>query len=629
MSGFTSLGDFLTHLEQHRELARVTREVDPEFEITEIAERAMREERPALLFERVKGSDYPLAVNVFGTRRRVELALGADPEKLGRQLLDTVEQLNPPSLSGLGKSRPLWGRLVSARVARRRRAASQQVVLDRPDLTRLPILRCWPGDGIPEFLHLDMWEGLPSRETLGALEPRVPGAGGNFAGRFFTFPLVLTRDPLTGRRNTGLYRMQVHSPTETGMHWQIQKGGGFHYHQAEEMACNLETAVVVGGDPALCLAAAAPLPEGIDELFFAGFLRGSSTKMTRAKTLEMLVPAGAEFVLEGVVPAGQRRLEGPFGDHFGHYSKEAPFPVFRVNCITSRRRPVFHASVVGKPPKEDRCIGDALQLVLSPLLKLIHPEVRSVWAYYEAGFHNLLVVSVAERYGREAVKTALSLMGEGQLSLTKVVILVSGDVDPRDFPAVLRQIRANFDPGGDFILLPGVPLDTLDFTGPKMNLGSKVVIDATPRPDEPQAPRPSLSPDVVQGLAAGVPGISDAFLWEESLLAVTVRGDGRQVLARLLEHPALTGVAMIAAVSEDVNIRSLETLLWGIFTRFDGARDLLFAGREWQGIAPRYSGPMAIDATWKPGYPPALEMHPDVVRTVDQNWNRYWENFQG
>lgn len=627
MSGFTSLGDFLTHLEQHRELARVTREVDPEFEITEIAERAMREERPALLFERVRGSDYPLAVNVFGTPRRVELALGADPERLGQQLLETIEQLNPPSLSGLGRSRPLWGRFAASRVARRKRAASQQVVLDRPDLTRLPILRCWPGDGLPDFLQLDMREGLPDRETLAGLEPRVAGATGNFAGRFFTFPLVMTRDPLTGRRNTGLYRMQVHSPTETGMHWQIQKGGGFHYYQAEQMARDLETAVVVGGDPALCFAAAAPLPEGIDELFFAGFLRGSATRMTRAKTLEMMVPAGAEFILEGVVPAGERRLEGPFGDHFGHYSKEAPFPVFRVNCITSRRRPVFHASVVGRPPKEDRCIGDALQLVLSPLLKLIHPEIRSAWAYYEAGFHNLLVVSVAERYGREAVKTALSLMGEGQLSLTKVVILVPDGVDPRDFPAVLRQVRANFDPASDFILLPGVPLDTLDFTGPKMNLGSKMVIDATPRPDEPQPPRQPPKPGLVEDLAKTVPGVTDAVLWEETLLAVIVRGGGREVIEQLVKHPALAGVAMIAVVSEDVDIRSREELLWGIFTRFDGARDLVFGSKDWQGIAPRYSGPMGIDATWKPGYPPGLIMHPDVVRTVDTNWSHYWENF--
>ncbi len=626
MSGFTSLGQFLTHLEERGELARVTREVDPEFEITEIAERAMREERPALLFERVKGSDYPLAVNVFGTFRRVELALGADPEQLGQQLLETVERLNPPTLSAIGRSRPLWGRFTAARVARRRRAASQQVVHEPPDLTRLPILRCWPGDGLPDFLHRDMTGGLPDRETLAGLQPP---AAGTFAGRFFTFPLVMTHDPLTGRRNTGLYRMQVHSPTETGMHWQIQKGGGFHCHQAEELGRDLPVAVVVGGDPALCLAAAAPLPEGIDELFFAGFLRGSATRMSKARTLEMMVPSEAEFVLEGVVPAGVRRLEGPFGDHFGHYSKEAPFPIFRVNCITTRRRPVFHASVVGKPPKEDRCIGDALQLVLSPLLKLIHPEIRSVWAYYEAGFHNLLVVSVAERYGREAVKTALSLMGEGQLSLTKVVILVPGDVDPRDFPAVLRQVRDNFDPAGDFILLPGVPLDTLDFTGPKMNLGSKVVIDATPRPDEPPPQRPAVPAGAVEELAATVPGVADAALWEGALLAVTVNGNGREVLTRLLEHPALSGVAMIAAVSGDVDIRNREELLWGIFTRFDGARDLLFAGQEWQGIAPRYTGPMGIDSTWKTGYPPALEMHPDVVRTVDANWHRYWENVKG
>ncbi|MEW5768320.1 MAG: UbiD family decarboxylase [bacterium] len=626
MKGFLSLREFLLFLEKQGEAIRILHPVDSRLEITEIASRALKEGKPALIFEDVRGADFPLAINVFASENRIRLCLGESPDELGERLVETISRLNPPSLKGMWQLRGLWRRLAAFRQAKRRYGVSQEVV-EEPDLTRLPVLQCWPEDGSAD-----------------------PSAPANFSGRFFTFPLVITASPADGRYNVGIYRMQVFSKDSTGMHWQIQKGGGFHYHTAEKAEQPLEVAIAVGADPALCLAAAAPLPEGIDEMAFAGFLRGSPTPVVRGKTVGFWVPAGAEFVLEGVVLPKERRLEGPFGDHFGHYSPPAMFPVFQVKKVTRRRNPIYHASVVGKPPKEDKYLGEALQEILSPLLRLIHPELRSVWAYYEAGFHNLLVVAVEERYPKEAVKTALSLMGEGQLSLSKCIILVSPQVDPKDFRTVLREIRMNFNPACDFLLLPGVPLDTLDFTSRRMNLGSKIIIDATLGIGEQESQKRKESfwdEGKVLSLKAEFPEILDVHLWEETLLAIKVNQsiahrpqntEGnlqsairnppsaiRHLLQRLMQHPiSESQIRIAAAVSPDVDIRNQEELLWGIFTRFDGERDILFTQQSWKGISPLYQGLMGIDATWKPGYPQPLEMDSDVVKRVDDNWEKYW-----
>ncbi len=314
-----------------------------------------------------------------------------------------------------------------------------------PDLNLLPLQTCWPGDG----------------------------------GRFITQGQVVTYDPADGKRNIGMYRMHVYDAATTGMHWQIQKGGGFHYYRAERMNQSLPVSVALGTDPALLLATIAPLPEGIDEAMFAAFLRSRRIPFTRGKNIAIDVPAQAEFVLEGYVNPGERREEGPFGDHFGHYSHAAPFPVFHIKALTHRNNAVYPATVVGIPPMEDKFLGDASQQILSPLIKLLHSEVRSLWAYYEAGFHNLLVVSTEARYKKEAMKTALGLLGTSQLSLTKCMVLVSEDIDPKDWSSVLKEIHANFDPHLDFVMIPNVPLDTLDFTSFKMELGSKMIIDAT------------------------------------------------------------------------------------------------------------------------------------------------------
>ena len=586
---YLDLQSFLRDLERAGELRRVPVEVDPELEITEIVTRVIREDGPALLFERVRGAPYPLAINILGSSRRIEMALGRQPGEIGRELVGLLERLNPPSPKSLFESRGQLWRMLAARASDHRgRAPAQEIVEEPPDLSSLPALKCWPDDG----------------------------------GRFITLPLVITHDPLTSARNVGIYRMQVHDARRTGMHWQLQKGGGLHYYRAEQEGRPLELAAVLGGDPALILAAAAPLPEGFDEVAFSGILRGKPLPMVRSRTLGLRVPAHAEFILEGVVPPAERIDEGPFGDHLGHYSDSAPFPVFHVRAITRRRDPVYPAAVVGLPPQEDRAIGDAVQEITGPLIRLIHPEVRDLWAYFETGFHNLLVVSVESRYTKEPMKTALGLMGSGQLSLAKCVVLVEAGTDVRDFRAVLQEVRKNFRAAEDFLLLPGVPLDTLDFTSYKMHLGSKMVIDATRAGKPPPTPPPPAA--AAFDPRALAPEALSWRLWDDTLLAVRVSGNGRAALERLVRAPELEGLKLLAVVSEDVDIEDRTALLWGIFTRFDPARDLFFPHMTLYGASPVYRGTLGIDATHKPGYPKRLEITPEVVRRVDQRWGEYF-----
>jgi menaquinone biosynthesis decarboxylase len=592
---FQTYGDFARYLESIGELHRVTIEVDPYLEVTEIAARAIREKKPALLFEKVKGSTYPLVINALASDRRCELALGRHPGEFGREMIHFFGDLFPPRPSTIWKHRHFAGRLLHLPPRTVSSAIAQEVV-ESPDLDTLPVLTCWPEDG----------------------------------GRFFTLPQVITYDPRHGKRNMGMYRMQVFDKQTTGMHWQIQKGGGFHYYQAEKLGKPFELAVALGTDPALLMATIAALPENIDEAMFAGFLRGRKTEFARGKSISIPVPANAEFILEGIVPLHERRWEGPFGDHFGHYSHAADFPLFRLTAVTHRKSPIYPATVVGIPPMEDKFMGDATQEILGPLVRLIHAEITDMWAYYEAGFHNLLVVAVDQRYAKESMKTALGLMGMSQLSLTKCVILVSEGVDVRSFDAVMREVRDHFDPHFDFVLIPRVPLDTLDFTSYTMNLGSRMIVDATrkQRPMEKQEGLPVLLTRGIEGLLQELKSIDqriiDLRFVHDSLLLVKVEGGGMEVLKKLVAHDQLEGVRVIAAVSEDVNLDDRENYIWGVFTRFDCERDLIFTEQRLVGISPVYKGVMGIDATWKPGYPKPLAMTEAIKRRVDERWDAYW-----
>lgn len=587
-----TLGDFARFLEKEGELHRVHVEVDPYLEITEIARRAIRERKPALWFEHVQGSPYPLVINLLASERRCELALGTHPDALGEEIIGFLGDLFPPAASTIWKKRKFVRRFLHAAPKNSGRGRAQEVI-EEPNLDLLPVLTCWPEDG----------------------------------GRFLTLPQVITYDPRNGKRNMGIYRMQVFDARTTGMHWQIQKGGGFHYYQAEKLGREFAMAVALGTDPALLMATIAALPENIDEAMFAGFLRGERTRFVKGASIDVPVPAHAEFILEGIVPLRERRREGPFGDHFGHYSHAADFPVFHVRKVTHRRDAVYPASVVGIPPMEDKFMGDATQQILGPLVKLVHAEVDALWAYYEAGFHNLLVVAVDQRYAKESMKTALGLMGLSQLSLTKCMILVSDGVDVRNFDAVLGEVHDNFDPHFDFLLVPKVPLDTLDFTSFTMNMGSRMVIDATRKRSRPPRQKGSnaLTKERFAHLRSIHPAISDFELLGGCFLVVQVRREGRAVMETLLHHPDVADIPLLACVSDDVDIHDRENCIWGIFTRFDCERDVLFKEQRLIGISPIYSGPMGIDATWKAGYPKPLRMTDEVVKRVDERWEKYWK----
>jgi UbiD family decarboxylase len=590
---FSDLRSFLRKLESAGELHRVKLEVDPELEITEIAVRAVKANLPALLFEKVKGSFHPLTIGILASEKRIELALGKHPQQIGEELLELIERLSPPSPKAILQSLPGLFRFTKMRQSRGLHGPSQEIA-EEPDLSSMPIIKCWPKDG----------------------------------GRFITFGLVITHDPRKGRRNMGVYRLQVYDNSSTGMHWHIQHGGSAH--AAESRGRTMEVAVVIGSDPAMLLASVAPLPEGIDEIAFAGYLRGKPTSMIRAKTIGIDVPAHAEFILEGTVDPNELKPEGPFGDHFGHYSHVAPFHVFRVRRLTRRKNPIYLAAVVGKPPQEDKFIGNATQEMIGPLVKLIHPEIESLWAYYETGFHGLLVVSVRTRYHKEAVKTALGLLGIGQTSLTKVLILVSEEVDVRRFSSVLRQLQENFNPPEDFLLLPGTAYDTLDFTSSTLELGSKMILDATRkvvRGGQYSADsRHHDEGNAVSGVDPGtlVAGIVSYRYVEGTLLAIKVVNNSREIVESLVKHPLLRNVKIIAAVSPDVDLNDDESLLWGIFTRFEPSRDVVFAQTQLRGSLPVYSGPMGIDAAWKQGYPEPLVMDEKIMRQVDESWERYW-----
>ncbi len=583
-----SLQDFIKYLDSNGELIRIKAEVDARLEVTEISIRALKEGMPALLFENVKSAKFPLAMNVLASDKRIELALGKHPDQLGEELITFMEDAMPPGPKVFFKHAGITKRIFSTLPKKTCRPTSQEVVTN-PDLNDIPVITSWPEDG----------------------------------GPFITLPQIFTYDPHDGKRNVGMYRMQIFDGQTTGMHWQIQKGGGFHYYQARKLGREFEIAVALGTDPALLLATVAALPEGIDEVMFSGFLRGKRTRMVKGKSVSIKVPADAEFILEGTVHLTELRMEGPFGDHFGHYSHASKFPVFHINKVTHRKNPIYPATVVGRPPMEDKYLGNATQQILGPLIRLIHPEICNLWAYYEAGFHNLLVVSVEERYQKEAMKTALSIMGEGQLSLTKCIVTVSENVNPRDFNAVLTAIRENFDPTYDFIMIPKVPLDTLDFTSYKMNLGSKMIMDAT---RSRNADKEKASKSEIDRLIKTIDNrISDWNLLGETLLVVSVQDNGRDVVNKLTKSEELVGPKIIAVVSPDVDIRNQEQTIWGIFTRFDAERDIMFAEEKLIGISPLFKGKMGIDATWKKGYPAPLVMSDEIVKKVDERWDSYWK----
>jgi len=448
--------DWIALLEREEELVRVTAEVDPHLEVTEITDRTVKAGGPALLFENPKGSDHPLLINQFGTERRMCLAFGAASlDDVAHRLEDVLEMQPPQGLVEKVKGLRKLKSIADSMPKTVRSGPVHDVVLtgDDVDLTRLPIQTCWPGDAAP----------------------------------FITLPAVITHDPRTGTRNLGMYRMQVVDQRTTLMHWQIHKDGRMDYLATD---ARLEVAVALGLDPITAYSASAPLPKHIDELMLSGFLRGEPVELVRAKTVELDVPAHAEIVLEGYVEQGDLATEGPFGDHTGYYTPPEPFPVFHVTAMTMRRDAIYPSIVVGRPPAEDAWLGKATERIFLPAVRMTIPEIVDYDLPVAGAFHNCVIVSIRKRFPGHAQKVMHGLWGLGMLSLTKAIVVVDEWVDVHDYEEVFFRVGANVDPKRDVLLTEG-PLDHLDHAPTLQFYGGKLGIDATHKgPDEGTRPWP-------------------------------------------------------------------------------------------------------------------------------------------
>jgi 4-hydroxy-3-polyprenylbenzoate decarboxylase len=466
-----STSAFVLALEQQGELVRIRRRVDPHLEVAAIADRVMKAGGPALLFEDVGGSRFPLLINAFGSRRRMSMALGvADLEDHARAIGELVQARAPASAREFARLALKLPELAHIPPRSASTAPCQEVLSegDEVDLDALPILTCWPRDG----------------------------------GPFITLPQVITRDPATSARNVGVYRMQKLDRRTTAMHWQIHKTGARHFRAAKELGLRrLDVAVALGGDPAMTYAATAPLPDGIDEWMFAGLLRGRAVGTVKCKTVDLEVPADADFVLEGYVdPQEEMAQEGPFGDHTGYYTPIEPFPRFHVTAITRRGDAVYPATLVGPPPMEDAWLGKATERLFLPLLRTLFPEIVDMNLPVEGAFHNLVLLSIKKQYPFHASRVAHGLWGAGQMTFSKVICVLDEDVDVQDLGQVAWRLLANLDPKRDFAFVDG-PIDQLDHGANQALWGSKVCIDGTKKWAEEgykrQWPEPCrTSPDV-------------------------------------------------------------------------------------------------------------------------------------
>ncbi|MCM8774771.1 MAG: menaquinone biosynthesis decarboxylase [Candidatus Omnitrophica bacterium] len=461
-----NLSQFLQALKEHHELHEVDALVDPCLEITEIYDRVVKQEGPALLFRNVLGSKIPLAINLFGSSARLQLALGVvSIEDISRRI-EEFTQLNVPS-GWWAKLQilPKLGVLDSLAPKRVRSAPCQEVVIrpgEGPMLGKLPVLQCWPKDG----------------------------------GKFITFPLVITRDPETGKRNVGLYRMHVYDDQTTGMHWQIHKDGAEHFRRLKGRSKKkLEVAAVIGADPVTMFSAACPFPFGVDELMFAGFIRKAAVEVVRCKTIDLEVPAQSEIVLEGYVEEGDLRMEGPFGDHTGFYSRAKEFPVFHITCMTHRRDPIYVTTVVGRPPMEDNYLGKAIERIFLPLIKRQFPEIMDIHFPWEGCFHNLVIVSIRKSYPEQAKKVMHALWGSGQMMFSKCIVVLDEDASIQDLREVAWRTLNNVDPKRDIVFADG-PIDELDHAANQDFFGSKMGIDAT-RKTEAEGMRRPWPEDIV------------------------------------------------------------------------------------------------------------------------------------
>jgi 4-hydroxy-3-polyprenylbenzoate decarboxylase len=595
-SAYQNLGEFVSELEKAGELIRIKAPVSCDLEITHITDLASKapEGGKALLFEHVRESSFPVLTNAFGSERRICIALGTDSLDSLAQRLERFVRIEPPkSLRQFAGLLPLGLDFIRFLPRKSSSAPCQEVICRgrEIDLSTLPVLKCWPLDG----------------------------------GPFVTLPVVITRSLKTGTRNAGMYRLQVFDRNTTGMHWHIHKDGSHYFQEYRREGRRMPVAVAIGTDPAVTYAATAPLPRGIDEMILAGFIRKRPVRMARCVTVDLEVPAEAEFVLEGYVDPDELRIEGPFGDHTGYYSLVGDYPVFHLTALTRRRNPIYSATIVGRPPMEDCYLAKATERIFLPLLGAIHPEVRDFWMPWEGVFHNIVVLAIDKEYPGHARRIMSAVWGQGQMSFSKAVALVDSRADLRNPRKVLETILDEIDVESDVFITEGV-LDVLDHSAPDPLFGAKIGIDATGRrEDEKQRPAPAAvtipAAEVIEKSIKDTSGLFSGFhcppldVRNRPLLlnfAKDGHTPGRSLSEKLLRKRNLKAFSILVLLDAGIDLRDYSLVLWKVFNNVDPKRDIV-----------RQGGRMVIDATGKGledghvrPWPSDIEMAPEVVKRV-------------
>lgn len=608
---YKNLREFIATLEQAGELVRIKEYVNPHLEITEITDRISKANGPALLFENT-GTDFPLLINAMGTEKRMAMALGVNKlDDIAAEIMELFKTMTAPKNSMMDKLKmlPLLGNIskwmpktISGK------GACQQVVMQKPDVTKLPVMKCWPEDG----------------------------------GPFITLPVIQTKDPHTGIRNVGLYRMQVFGPDLTAMHWHRHKVSARHFNEYKKLGRQMPVVISLGGDPVYTYCGTAPLPDGVDEFMLAGFIRKKPVELVKCLTQEMFVPADADIIIEGYIdPNEEFILEGPFGDHTGYYSLADYYPNFHITCITHRKDAIYPSTIVGIPPQEDAWIGKATERIfLAPIKMMMVPEVVDMVLPVEGVFHNLAIVKINKEFPGQAVKVMHSLWGAGQMMFTKMMIIVDGDVNIHDNEAVAKYISLHADAGYDFHFTQG-PADVLDHSCSAMAFGGKLGIDATQKLLEELAGRNSntqfLKGDanaIRQEISSLFPEIKmvNASLAEVEIPVVFLtvqknrKNHVRELAVEIFRLSSMRSIKILIFLEPETDLTFIADAVWRFANNLDPKRDSILIPATLAGEVNH----LAFDATRKTkeydsferDWPNILVSDDATIERIDSLWDK-------
>jgi UbiD family decarboxylase len=576
-----STKEFVELLRKENEIFIFEKEISLDEELAEVQRRVSAKKGKAILFTNIIGSNFPVVTNLYGSRKRIDLAFGDRPIRLIRQIAETAQKIMPPTPKKIWEARNLAWEALKVGLKKTSNAKVLESEITPVDIMKLPAIKSWPKDG----------------------------------GRFVTLPLVYTESLVNGKGNLGMYRIQFHNSNTTGMHIQIHRGGGFHHYEAEQMNKPLPCHLYVGGPPALTFAAIAPMPEELSELIIASLLLGERMNITRNQSISPLpIVSDSDFLFIGEIPPNIKMPEGPFGDHYGYYAKQHEYPIFKVKNLFHRKDAIWPATVVGRPPQEDHYIAEFLQDLLSPMFPLVMPKVESVWAFEESGVHTLAGAIVKERYPKEAFSAALRILGEGHLSLSKCLFVTNEKIDVRDFKKLFVTILERANLRTDLHIFANISQDTLDYTGPEVNKGSKMVLLGVG--EKINQLKSNITAKIISSK------FKNPILYCPGVLVIEgAKYKRNDKLANLLmKEKIIKDFQFVFIVDNSLDTtKSDHDFLWNIFTRFEPAGDIY---GEFTVIRNHlsYNPPVIIDCRLKDWYPEVLVPDPKIVKAVDDKF---------